>query len=154
SSGNFYCVQQDQLDRIVEHESGRALATHVVNALLALELPPGVTLAAQSNKLRALGPLLYRLPPIETGVQARYGYRLRVEPSMAGATGFPIRARLTVQGREMSIGESTLRVGTRQEYIDAPVDDAVLLTREQFRLANEEFRLARALADDGVACSQ
>jgi Ca-activated chloride channel family protein len=147
SAGNFYWVQQDQLDTVIEHESGRALSTLVVNAILHLELPPGITLLGQSNKLRIVQPLSYRLPPIEAGARTCYAYRFRVA-SPAADDRFPIRARITAQGRELAAGMVTLCVGTDQEYIDSPVDDAVILAREQFRLASEEERMVQ-LVDAG-----
>jgi uncharacterized protein YegL len=142
SGGRFWNIGESDIEDIIEEEFEGALSVLFDRPRIALSLPPGTRISRELNQLRKISRG-YRIRPLQREDTFNFAIRLEVDPEQVDGDRLAIGATLFDGDREITSGQLSLTLGTRQEVAASPAHPLVRSTVQQFeRTVTDEVMLA------------
>lgn len=153
SCGNFWFVEETSLETIIKTEFEGALSILHENPQIRLDLPSGVSIDKQLNKLRkaSRSDVEFRLPPLWGGKRTCYAFRLNIEPNLFESTEnefLNMGTTLLDKGVEISSTVQELQLGNEEDFVTANQNGVVIKEIANYQVTESEEK-AIELIDGG-----
>lgn len=144
SGGRFWYIGEARIEDIIKEEFSGALSVLFERPRVELELPPGISITKELNALPKIAGN-YRVRPIKGNDQFGLAVRLRVDPSKAESDKLALRATLRDGTEVVRQVETTLRIGSVEDYVQSPEDPRVAMVVQKYLGAMSDEKIVEQM---------
>ncbi len=149
SGGRFWFIGEVGIEDIIKEEFSGALSVLLERPSVEVNLPSGVSITRELNSLQKTSDR-YRIRPIKANDQFCFALRLRVDPSKVDGNEFSISATLLDGTDVVQTTETSLTLGSMQEYVQSPENPRVEMVVTKYLAATSDEEMANQMDTGNV----